>query len=134
MNFDVVVDNSALIEIVVSEPPDPGLLRRLMTSVAAAPEVIDAEALRVLRRMALKGRLTDEEATSALTRVIQSPIKRLPHIWLLDAAWRMRHAVSGHDSLYVALAERLDVPLVTCDAKLAGSNGHKATIEHYPTA
>jgi hypothetical protein len=30
------------------------------------------------------------------------------------------------------LAERLGVPLVTCDAKLARSNGHHAKIELYP--
>jgi len=30
------------------------------------------------------------------------------------------------------LAERLDIPLVTCDAKLAKSNGHNAKIELYP--
>ena len=32
----------------------------------------------------------------------------------------------------IALAEQLGLPLVTCDARLAGSNGHKAKIELYP--
>ena len=30
---------------------------------------------------------------------------------------------------YVALAEALDAPLITCDAKLARSHGHRAVIE-----
>jgi predicted nucleic acid-binding protein len=47
-------------------------------------------------------------------------------------AWRMRHSVGGADALYVALAERLDIPLITCDKRLANSNGHKARIELYP--
>jgi hypothetical protein len=36
------------------------------------------------------------------------------------------------DATYVALAERLHAPMVTCDTKLAGSNTHHATIEVYP--
>ncbi|MET9634505.1 hypothetical protein ABZX92_44330 [Lentzea sp. NPDC006480] len=30
------------------------------------------------------------------------------------------------------LAEQLDVPLVTCDARLAGASGHSADVEVYP--
>ncbi len=47
-------------------------------------------------------------------------------------AWQLRHAITAYDALYVALDERLDIPLVTCDAKLARSNGHTAKIELYP--
>jgi predicted nucleic acid-binding protein len=31
--------------------------------------------------------------------------------------------------MYVALAEAIDAPLVTCDAPLAGTPGHDAQIE-----
>lgn len=44
MNFDLVVDRSALVEVVAGEEPDRMLLRRLATAVAVAPEPIDAEA------------------------------------------------------------------------------------------
>ncbi len=40
--------------------------------------------------------------------------------------------MTAYDAAYVALAEQLDIPLVTCDAKLAGSHGHKVQIELYP--
>ena len=36
--------------------------------------------------------------------------------------------MSAYDAAYVALAEALDVPLLTCDAKLARSHGHRAKI------
>jgi predicted nucleic acid-binding protein len=130
----VVVDNSALIEIVAGAPKDPQLLRRLATTTGCAPEVIDAEALNTLRRMMLRGDLTDEQATVALHRVADAPIRRISLRPLLTTAWRMRHAIAGSDALYVALAERLDAPLITCDARLAGSNGHKAKIELYPVS
>lgn len=51
---------------------------------------------------------------------------------LIEFFTAARHAITAYDALYVALAERLDIPLVTCDAKLARSNGHNAKIELYP--
>ena len=136
----VVVDNSALIEVVagidtaVGRTADQNLLQRLAMSAGCAPEVIDAEALAVLRRMALRGDLTDEQATTAMRRVAEAPIRRFAHLPLLSDAWRMRHSVGGADALYVALAEKLEVPLITCDARLAGSNGHRAKIELFPAS
>jgi predicted nucleic acid-binding protein len=38
---------------------------------------------------------------------------------LLDRAWSMRHNLSFYDALYVALAEQLDMPLMTLDNRLA---------------
>ncbi|GAA1021999.1 hypothetical protein Aple_084170 [Acrocarpospora pleiomorpha] len=36
------------------------------------------------------------------------------------------------DGMYVALAELLELPLLTDDAKFAGSTGHRAEIHRYP--
>lgn len=128
---DVVVDNSALIEMVAGHPQDRSLLRRLATSSGRAPEIIDAEAVSTLRKMMLRGRPTDEQATAALNLAVEAPIRRISHRPLVAAAWRLRHAVSAFDALYLALAQRLDAPLITCDARLAGSNGHGAKVELY---
>lgn len=53
---------------------------------------------------------------------------------LIQRVWELRHSITAYDASYVALAEQLDIPLITCDAKLAGSNGHKAEIELYSTS
>jgi len=53
---------------------------------------------------------------------------------LIERIWELRHTITAYDASYVALAELLDVPLVTCDAKLATSNGHKAEIELYESS
>jgi predicted nucleic acid-binding protein len=37
--------------------------------------------------------------------------------------------MTAYDAAYVALAEALAAPLLTRDAKLASSSGHRATIE-----
>lgn len=60
------------------------------------------------------------------------PVTRAPHRPLLRRVWELRHSIRPYDAAFVALAERLDVPLVTCDARLAKSNGHTAEVELYP--
>lgn len=57
------------------------------------------------------------------------PIQRYPHIEVLERIWALRHNISAYDAAYVALAEALDAPLLTCDARLAAAPGHTARIE-----
>lgn len=57
------------------------------------------------------------------------PIVLYPHMPLLERIWQLRPNLTGYDAAYVALAEALDVPLITCDAKLAASPGHEAAIQ-----
>lgn len=127
----VVVDNSALIEVVARKAV-PELVMRLLGSEAVAPELIDAEALSVLRKFVLTKELSAKRAANALREVRESPIARISHRPLVDRAWKFRHTVSGYDALYLALAEALDVPLITCDAKLAAAKGHDVSIELFP--
>jgi predicted nucleic acid-binding protein len=41
----------------------------------------------------------------------------------------VRHTLSAYDAVYVALAELLDAPIVTCDRRLAEAHGHGAKVE-----
>jgi predicted nucleic acid-binding protein len=43
--------------------------------------------------------------------------------------WQLRHDVTACDAAFIALAEALGVPLVTCDARLARAPGHAAMVE-----
>ena len=52
-----------------------------------------------------------------------------PHLDLLTRAWKLRENVTAYDAMYVALAEALDAPIVTCDTPLAKTPGHRARIE-----
>jgi predicted nucleic acid-binding protein len=56
-------------------------------------------------------------------------LQRYPHYWLLPRVWELRHNLTAYDAVYVALAEALDAPLVTRDARLAAAPGHQARIE-----
>lgn len=44
-----------------------------------------------------------------------------------ERVWQLRHQFTAYDAPYVALAEALDVPLYTCDTKLA-DGGHTAEV------
>jgi len=61
-----------------------------------------------------------------------SPISisiRHAHVDLLARAWKLRQDITAYDAMYVALAEALEAPMVTCDAPLATAPGHRARIE-----
>ena len=127
-----VVDASALFEIVVGRTPAVELRRHVLTGSGCAPELIDLEALNTLRRLHRSGDLSAETADRAAIRIASAPIARLPHRPLLGRVWALRESVAAYDAAYIALAETLDVPLFTCDARLGRAHGHDAEVLVYP--
>jgi predicted nucleic acid-binding protein len=81
--------------------------------------VIDAELLSVLRRLVLAGALQEGHALQALATADRLGLRRYPSRALWPRAWELRANLSADDALYVALAEQLDAPLLTADARLA---------------
>jgi predicted nucleic acid-binding protein len=94
-----------------------------------APHLIDAEVGHSLRRWVAARKLQADHATDALGDLARLPLRRIAHVDLLDRAWSLRHNVSFYDGLYVALAERLDVPLLTLDNRLAKAASAAAPIK-----
>jgi predicted nucleic acid-binding protein len=58
------------------------------------------------------------------------PIRRYGHVPLLTRIWQLRHNMWPHDAAYVALAESLDVVLVTLDAKMEKVPGLRCTVRN----
>lgn len=95
------------------------LAQRVTESTCPAPHLIDAEVGHVLRRVERLGQITEESATTGLRALPSLVDERYARTgWLAAEAWRLRHTLTFHDGLYVALAARLDLPLPTGDAKL----------------
>jgi predicted nucleic acid-binding protein len=88
-----------------------------------APHVIDAEVGHSLRRRVAARQLPADDARDALGDLVHLPLRRIAHRGLLDRAWTLRDNLSFYDALYVALAERLEMPLLTLDGRLAKAVG-----------
>jgi predicted nucleic acid-binding protein len=84
-----------------------------------APHLIDAEVGHALRAMVLRRSLDPHDAKASLADLAELPILRCPHTWLLDRAWELRGSFSFYDALYLALAQELEVALLTLDARMA---------------
>ena len=94
-----------------------------------APHLVDAEVGHVLRRAVIVGELRQSAAREALADLADMPLRRAGHVGLLQRAWKLRRNVSFYDALYVALAERLDMTLVTLDVRLERVAEARAAID-----
>ncbi len=94
-----------------------------------APHLLDVEVTQVLRRLVQRKEIAAARAEQALEDLAKLLIERHEHQSLVSRVWQLRDSISAYDGVYVALAEALGAPLLTCDAKLAGAHGHLATIE-----
>jgi predicted nucleic acid-binding protein len=129
----LVLDTSAALAALAGRDPDPALVARLSADGDLhAPHLIDVELLHALRRLCASGRLSTDRAHDTRTDFAELAIVRYPHEALADRIWLLRHNLSAYDATFVALAEALDAPLVTCDARLAAAPGHDARVELFP--
>lgn len=94
--------------------------------------MLDIEFHHALWRLARTRAISDDRASDALTDLAELAIVRYPHVPLADRMWELRHDMTAYDAAFVVLAEILQVPLITCDARLARAPGHRATVEVFP--
>lgn len=128
----IVLDASALVEVLLSSPPGLRVADRITESGGdlQAPALIDVEILHALKRLVRQDVIDTRWAGVALDALKVFPMERVDHGLLLDRAWALRHSISSYDAMYVALAEVLGARLFTLDARLASAHGHRATIEY----
>lgn len=130
----LVVDTSAILAALAAPDADPQLVARLADDGDLhGPHLIDTEMLHALRRMTMTAEIGDDRAADVRTDFAELTIVRYPHEPLNNRVWALRDNMTTYDATFVALAELLGVPLVTCDARLASSPGHAATIELFGT-
>jgi predicted nucleic acid-binding protein len=127
----IVVDASAAIELLLRTGTGSRVMERTLASDESAhvPHLFDIEVCQAVRRLLSNGELSADRAASAIEDLQDLPLTRHAHDPLLARIWSLRESMTAYDAAYVALAEALDAPLVTCDAKLARAHGHDADIE-----
>jgi predicted nucleic acid-binding protein len=130
----IVLDASAAIEWLLQTPKAPAIEARLFSKGSQTPRwhvphVIDVEVAQVLRKHVAKGIMADARGYEALQDLLDLPLVRYPHDFLLPRVWELRKNLTAYDAVYVALAEALEMPLLTCDGNIAGAPGHRARID-----
>jgi len=115
-----VVDASVAVKWVVEEEHSAEAVRLLQCETRHAPTHWQAEAASVLWSKVFKRELSAEDAGERMRVLLRAPVLTADIADLLPRAFRIAVAqsVTIYDSLYVALAENLTVPLVTADRKL----------------
>jgi predicted nucleic acid-binding protein len=127
----IVVDASALLEFLLQTTLGARVEARLFgeENELYAPHLLDVEIAQGLRRLVRTGEVSSGRAEEAIADLTELDLHRHAHLDLLDRAWKLRDNISAYDAMYVALAEAIDAPIVTCDNPLAKTPGHRARIE-----
>ena len=127
----IVLDASATIEMLLRTPTGRLVEARVYSRSQSlhAPHVIDLEVTHALRRNVAAGAIASARGKEALEDLRDLSLVRYPHDLLLERIWELRDNLTAYDAAYVALAEGLGVPLLTCDRKLASPGSHRARVE-----
>jgi predicted nucleic acid-binding protein len=126
----LIVDASCLYEVVADGTRAEAVRDRMRRDTdQAAPHVVDAEVLGVIRRDLMLGRLDHTAAYQAVEDLRDWPGERYGHRLLLARAWDLHDRVRSWDALYVALTEALGATLLTLDSRLARVDGLDCRVE-----
>ena len=126
----IIVDASCAIEVLLGTDAAASIEARWRTGRGLhAPELIDLEVLQVLRRLVTGREISGERAMLAVDAFARLALRRWSHGPLRQRVWSLRANLSAYDAAYVALGEHLRCPVLTRDARLARSAGHRARVE-----
>lgn len=89
------------------------------TEEIVVPDHFHLEGTAAIRRLQMRDEVSSDGAQQAFEQLLSLRVRRVDALPLLREAWSMRHNVTMGDALYVVLARRLHVALVTGDVRLA---------------
>lgn len=127
----IVIDASVLANVVGDDDAlGEGLRGRVRgAGQVAAPDLVDVEVVSVLRRRWLGSDLTVERFRDAVDDLRSLPVIRYPIGPLMLRAFELRANVTAYGACYLALAETLECPLLTADARLAHAPTIRCAVE-----
>ena len=81
-----------------------------------------------MRRVVMRGEIPVEQGAEALANLAKLALTRYSQELLLPRIWELRRNFTAYHAAYLALAESLEIPLVTRDAAFV-SPTHDAIVE-----
>jgi len=118
----LIVDASAMVDLLVGSPQGASIGARLRGHDLHAPAHFDAEVFSALGRLERAGSLTARQVKTRIERLDDAPISRHLLAPLLSGAWKRRHNLRLIDALNVELADQLNATIITTDAGLAAAS------------
>src|SRR5215471_1184725 len=125
-----VLDASVVVDalVVTGLPGDLGRAEMRKLEVLQVPAIFTAEVTSALRRLVLARALSPIRASTALTQILAVQTMSYPFEPFARRVWELRDALTVYDAWYVALAERLDMELVTADVRMATAEGPRCPV------
>jgi predicted nucleic acid-binding protein len=121
----IVMDASAAVLGLLND----GEARQVLAQEAVVcPHLADSEIAHALRSQVLRGEVDGFAARRAIDVWARLGLERICVSGLLGRIWDLRENLSAYDATYVAVAETLEVPLVTADGRLARAPGPRCTV------
>ncbi|HEU5127779.1 MAG TPA: type II toxin-antitoxin system VapC family toxin [Glycomyces sp.] len=131
-----VVDASVIVRLLLARKDDAKLREQFdnRTRILHAPNHLDLEVISAVVGMLKGAKLTEDRAREMVASYQRLRIKRHDVALLGGRLVTLRHNFTVYDAAYIALAEQLQMPLLTSDAKFARapSNCHSAEIDTFP--
>ncbi|WP_199039063.1 type II toxin-antitoxin system VapC family toxin [Glycomyces salinus] len=127
----IVVDSSALIRALTDDRVlgDKARAELSMHEQWLAPTHLTAEFAHGLRGMVRGDKIEQERAEWALREYFDLDLQLVPpDLTVTERCWKLRHNLSTYDALYVALAEHLNLELLTADARIERSGVAQCSI------
>ena len=122
--LSVVIDSSADVALLCSASDDGAwVATQCAGALLLAPSLVGYEVANVLRRLAMNGDLDSSEASMAMADFGELAIRTWPFRALAARSWELQHNFTMYNASYIALAERVDAPLVTLDRRLSNAPG-----------
>jgi len=119
-----VVDASTLVAALVdSGPVGAWAESMLLSGPLAAPHLLPVEVASILRRMVRAGELSTDVAALAHRDLLELRVELFPYAPFGPRIWQLRENLTSYDAWYVALAEAIEAPLATLDARLTRAPG-----------
>ena len=130
MSATAVVDASVVVDALVGRGPRGVVAASAIAEFdsLAAPHLLDVECISAWWGLVRGGFLTRDEIGPVVRRLVAAPIDRLPTWPMGERVAELAGTLTAYEAAYVALAELIDAPLLTADARLARSRGGRCEV------
>ncbi|MCO7222253.1 type II toxin-antitoxin system VapC family toxin [Klenkia sp. PcliD-1-E] len=119
-----VIDSSAVVALLTDAGGQGSWVgEQLRGRPKLAPAVMRFEVANVLRRLVVSGQLTSDDGVQAHRDLVDLQVTEWSFERVSERTTELWPNVTAYDAAYVAMAEALDVPLLTLDERLSRAAG-----------